>query len=122
MKLWKDIFPLAASPRYFWYAVATAVLSAKPTRYGLYWRVTLDEGSSWSSVFFAFRCTAVFVGSRSNSDFCAGTPQPIPARSRAGLPPMYHSNTLHVASGFLVFALITQPVAVIVGLRCLPPF
>src|SRR5919197_6329536 len=117
-----DIFPFAASARSFWYAVATAVLSASPTRFGLYWSTTLDALSSWSSVFFAFRCTAVFSGSRSNSDRCAGTPQPIPARSLAGLPPMYHSNTSQVASGFFVLELTTQPVAVIVGSRCLPFF
>src|SRR6266540_4831485 len=122
MKLWKDIFPLAASARYFRYAEATAVLSASPTRYGLYWRVTFDDGSSWSSVFFAFRCTAFFVGSRSKSDLCAGTPHPMPARSRAGLPPMYHSNTSQAASGFFVRALMTHPVAVMVGSRCLPFF
>jgi hypothetical protein len=35
---------------------------------------------------------------------------------------MYHSKTSHVASGFFVRELITQPVAVIVGSRCLPCF
>src|SRR5712692_4489206 len=122
MKSLKDIFPFAASARYFWYAVATAVLSFSPTRYGLYCSATLDAGSSWSSVFFAFRCTNVFSGSRSKRDTWAGTPQPMPARSRAGLPPMYHSKTVHAASGFFVAALITHPVAVMVGSRCLPPF
>src|SRR5207247_9792824 len=116
------ILPLAASARYFWNAVATAVLSASPTRNGVYWITAFEAGSSWSSVFFAFRCTAVFVGSWSKSDLCAGTPQPMPARSRAGLPPMYHSNTSQAASGFFVRELMTHPVAVMVGSRCLPFF
>ena len=63
--------------------------------------LTFDGRQLVESVFFAFRCTAVFVGSRSNSDCWAGTPQPMPARSRAGLPPMYHSNTVPGRVGIL---------------------
>src|SRR5438034_5178490 len=36
MKSLKEIFPFAASARYFSYAVSTAVLSASPTKLGLY--------------------------------------------------------------------------------------
>ena len=35
---------------------------------------------------------------------------------------MYHSNTVQAASGFFVVALITHPVAVMVGSRRLPRF
>src|SRR6266576_3494389 len=59
---------------------------------------------------------------RSNSDCWAGTPHPPPARSRAGLPPMYHSKTVHASSGCFVALAMTQPVAVTVGSTFLAPF
>src|SRR3989442_13489533 len=63
---------------------------------------------------------AVSCGICAYIDLRPGTPHPLFARSCAGLPPMYCSNTAHAASASLVCEETTQPVAVIVGSRRTP--
>src|SRR6266508_4749541 len=48
-------------------------------------------------------------------DLSAGTPQPLLERSTAGPSPLNHSKSFQAASGTLLLADMTIPVAVIVG-------
>src|SRR5207249_10357770 len=76
--------------------------------------------SSPCSTFCTCFWKAVSCGICAYIDLRPGTPHPLFARSCAGLPPLYSSNTDHAASASLVWAEMTQPVAVIVGSRRTP--
>src|SRR5207249_10453035 len=79
-----------------------------------------DLPSSACRTFCTCFWKAVSCGICAYIDLRPGTPQPLFARSCAGLPPMYCSNTAQAASASLVWAEMTQPVAVIVGSRRTP--
>src|SRR5438874_8179791 len=64
--------------------------------------------SSPCSTFCTCFWKAVSCGICAYIDLRPGTPHPLFARSCAGLPPMYCSNTAHAASASLVWAEMTQ--------------
>src|SRR5438477_12161932 len=74
-------------------------------------------GSSACRTFCTCFWKAVSCGIWAYIDLRHGTPEPLFARSCAGLPPMYCSNTAHAASAGLVCDEMSQPVAGIVGSR-----
>src|SRR5204863_8343846 len=112
----KLIEPLRAGSRFFFQLVEKV---SSPI-YGLNCRMKSDLPSSACRTFCTCFWKAVSCGICAYIDLRPGTPQPLFARSCAGLPPMYCSNTAHAASASLVWAEMTQPVAVIVGSRRTP--